>query len=349
MKKRHSKPLINSSKRTRILVRVALGCFIVLALGAAGVLKTKELLFFWSMRDERISETAASDERVPFPLGVDPAAQRIVENPAVDQFFGRDLASVGQTSRSAGWLSKLVHRLAQQGWYQNLASPTGRVLVIEPGERREQVADNFGDILRWDRAEREQFLSLIAGSTPPLRDGKYFPGHYLVNKDASPQAVAERLLEQFKSEVADRYPTEVDRVVPLTDALTIASLLEREAYSFEDMREIAGVIWSRLFIGMNLQLDATLQYAKSDTQGGSWWPLVVPDDKYIDSPFNTYQNAGLPPSPIASPSVEAIVAALNPKATDCLFYFHDERGGFHCSTTYEEHVSKLKDLYGQGR
>ena len=69
-----------------------------------------------------------------------------------------------------------------------------------------------------------------------------------------------------------------------------------------------------------------------------------PDDKYIESPFNTYSNKGLPPSPIANPSTDAIIAALNPKKTDCMYYFHDRKANFHCSVTYEEHVALLFDL-----
>ena len=114
------------------------------------------------------------------------------------------------------------------------------------------------------------------------------------------------------------------------------------------MRMISGIIWNRLFINMNLQIDATLQYAKAETTK-SWWPPVVPKDKYISSKYNTYAHKGLPPGPIASPSIAAVIAALNPKPTDCVFYFHDKRGQFHCSADYKGHVRLLKQYYGQGK
>ena len=82
------------------------------------------------------------------------------------------------------------------------------------------------------------------------------------------------------------------------------------------------------------------------TAGGNWWPNVLPADKYIKSPYNTYMYKGLPPSPIANPSVAAILAALNPVKTDCLYYFNDREGNFHCSSTYAEHVKLLKKYYG---
>ena len=65
--------------------------------------------------------------------------------------------------------------------------------------------------------------------------------------------------------------------------------------------------------------------------------------------YNTYQNKGLPPGPIATPSMAAVLAALNPKNTDCIFYFHDARGNFHCTENYKEHVRLLKKYYGQGK
>ncbi len=97
---------------------------------------------------------------------------------------------------------------------------------------------------------------------------------------------------------------------------------------------------------MNLQVDATLQYAKANTKDtNEWWPDVVPKDKYIKSPYNTYLHKGLPPTPIANPSVGAILAALNPIETPCLYYFNDKKGEFHCSKTYKEHVALIRKYY----
>jgi UPF0755 protein len=171
----------------------------------------------------------------------------------------------------------------------------------------------------------------------------------VVSIGALPTDVAPLVINRFQDEILSRYPEEVAEQVALHDTLIIASLLEREAYDFEDMRFIAGVIWNRLFIDMNLQIDATLQYAKGAESKRTWWPKPVPNDKYIDSPYNTYQNAGLPPTPIANVSVDAVLAALNPRETECLYYFHDNDSVFHCSITYEEHVASLKKYYGRGK
>jgi UPF0755 protein len=221
--------------------------------------------------------------------------------------------------------------------------------VIQSGERKEEIAHNFGEILDWDETQKANFLLAIEAEKPALSEGKFFPGTYIVARKATPETVAPLITEKFNTEVLARYTEDVQNLVPLTDTLIIASLLEREAYDFEDMRQISGVIWNRLFDNMRLQLDASLQYAKGSNPDEKWWPRVRPDDKYIQSPFNTYTNKGLPPSPIANPSLDAILAALNPVQTDCMYYFHDKKGIFHCTPTYEEHVALLKKYYGQGK
>ena len=284
-----------------------------------------------------------------FPVGVFPAEKEIIEHPEVDAFFTTHISKGDPTSAHVSWFGRALGKLALMSWYQNLASVSSRILVIESGERKEQVSQHFGKILGWSTEEKTEFLGYIEGTTPALEDGKFFPGTYSVSRGAKPADVAPLVLDRFNTEVLTRYTPEVEEVVPLSDTLVIASLLEREAYDFNDMRQISGVIWNRLFADMKLQIDATLQYAKGSKPQQPWWPRVVPSDKYIASVYNTYKNEGLPPAPIANPSLEAILAALNPRKTDCMYYFHDKNAGFHCSKTYEEHVALLKQYYGRGK
>ncbi len=302
------------------------------------------------VQSEKTNTEDVSSGPIPFPVSVDPKLKRISENPIVETYFDEHISKrSGTDGAHTSWLHKVAARLALSSWYQNLASLSTRTLVIQSGERREQVAQNFGKILGWDRAARADFMELISSSTPEVLDGKFFPGTYVVDRTASPEEVAPLVNERFTTEILSRYTDDVSEYVPLNDALTIASLLEREAYDFDDMRHISGVIWNRLFVDMNLQIDATLQYAKGSKVDQPWWPKVRPADKYITSPFNTYENEGLPPTPIANPSLDAILAALNPTKTDCMYYFHDRNGGFHCTPTYEEHVALLKQYYGRGK
>lgn len=285
----------------------------------------------------------------PFPVGVNRIDKTINEDPIVEQYIEENLSINITMSRQQRFFDHLLSQMAKLTWYQNLASSVSRILVIYPGERREEVVSDFGDILNWNQEEKDLFSTYITETEPLLVDGKFFPGRYVVESGATPENVADLLHKRFNEKILSRYDDEVEKLVPIGQALAIASLLEREAYDFTDMRYISGIIWNRLFINMPLQLDASLQYARgSRSSEAHWWPKVVPADKYIDSPYNTYKNAGLPPAPISNPSVEAVIAALNPRVTECMFYFHDSKGKFYCTKTYAEHVSKLKEIYGRG-
>lgn len=291
------------------------------------------------------------EKSIEFPVGVDPKQKVITENTDAETYFETYIApqETAFIDEHTTWFGRVLGKLALMNWYQNLASLTSRILVIQSGERKEQIADNFGQILKWNTEQKNTFLSLIENNAPELEDGKFYPGSYTVAKNATPEDVAMLVQGRFSDEVLQRYTEHVSSVVPLDQALTIASLLEREAYDFQDMQQISGVIWNRLFSEMRLQIDATLQYAKGSKTKDVWWPKVLPGDKNIASVYNTYKNTGLPPAPIANPSLEAILAALNPKKTDCMYYFHDKHAGFHCSKTYNEHVESLKKYYGSGK
>ena len=320
---------------------------IVVGLSLTVILQTKEHVF-----ESAPLSTASENEAVqiePFPISVNPIAKRIEANTTVDQYYTDTLAlSAPPTTNS--WLARLTAKLATRRWYQQLASPVSRIFVIWPGERKEEVTKHVAGILGWNATETAAFVTAVTELPPTFPDGTFYPGQYVTHRKATPEEIATLINERFTTAITDRYNDELEAIVPLEDAIIIASLLEREASDFENMREVAGVIWNRQFIDMPLQLDATLQYARgSNPAEPAWWPAIRPSDKYVDSPYNTYTHTGLPPTPIANVSVEAVLAALNPIATDCLFYFHDSKRNYYCSATYEEHVAKLKQIYGQGR
>ncbi len=221
-----------------------------------------------------------------------------------------------------------------------LANPSTKYIKIYSGLRREEIADTFGDKLNWSDAEEKEFLSLQEYGLPNS-EGYYYPGVYIILPNTSPSEVSELMLKRFNEEVMSRYGSSTKKVISVQTALKIGSIIEREAAGKNDRRLISGIIWNRIFSGMNLEIDATLQYAKGSEDRG-WWPKVTPKDKLIDSPYNTYQNEGLPPSPISNTSLAAISAALNPQKTRCLFYLHDANKQIHCSKTYEEHKRNIE-------
>lgn len=289
-----------------------------------------------------------------FPVTVYPQEKVIVEDPQIEQLLSVAPTTLGAALALAEGAYRLIAvRISETDLYRQVAGAAGinnLFVTIYPGQRAEEVAAMFGAKLGWSRQERVTFLETARAANPDLSDGLFVPGTYFVGVTA-PADVARITQQRFENEILTRYGTTTAERVPLEDALTIASLIQREAGGWHDMRLISGVIWNRLFIGMNLQIDATMQYSKATLANGSggWWPTPVPDDKYIRHPYNTYRRSGLPPGPIANPSIAAVVAALNPKKTDCYYYFHDRYGRFHCSPTYEGHVDLLRKHYGQGR
>lgn len=328
----------------KILIRGLYGIILLLCIattaGISLLLETKQTVF--NKTDNEVSVIDTS----PFPVSVDPKNRTIIETDLMGNHTFETLAQAEAEKET--WQAKAVAFFFKRDWYQNLASPVSRIIVIWPGERKEEAVKNIGDVLRWNTEQRATFSALIEESEPMMSEGKFYPGEYVAHRGATPEEVALMIKDKFNTDILSRYTPEVEEKVPLQDALIVASLLEREARDFENMREISGVIWNRLFINMPLQLDATLQYARGGTSK-NWWPAVKPADKYVKSPYNTYANPGLPPGPIANPSAAAVLAALNPVSTDCIYYFHDDKRNYHCSVTYEEHVAKLKAMYGQGK
>ena len=311
------------------------------------------LIFLLQVKILAISEptrTYSQDDPAitsPFPVSVNPKTKTITDSMDADTYITDQIASNHTNSKTpAGFFALLQSKLAGFSLYQHLATPVSRTLIINSGERSEEITENFAGILGWTGEEQAEFIRRMSEEAPTSTNGKLYPGKYTVDKQTTPEEMARIIADRFNAEVRTRYTGDVEAVVPLKDALIIASLLEREAYDFEDMRYISGVIWNRLFIDMRLQIDATLQYVRGANINEPWWPVPVPADKYLKSPFNTYQNIGLPPEPIANPSIDAIIAALNPRETDCLFYFHDNDGTFYCSETYEEHVAGLRKVFG---
>jgi uncharacterized YceG family protein len=309
---------------------------------------------FLSITYEYVRNDEPSPE--PFPVTVDPRNRVIVENAKVNELLEREQSPFVASAAAAGSIVReLFERFATTidslPIYQNLAATSMRLVRITPGMRKEQAAAAFGNALGWTDAEKKRFLSPAgATSTLPHIEGTFAPGIYTIEEGTSPDAAQALVSQKFTEDVLVRYGTSTASVVPLKQALTVASLIEREAGGPRDRRQISGIIWKRLFMNMNLQIDATVQYAKANRPlTVSWWPRIVPGDMSINSPYNTYLHRGLPPNPIANPSVASIIAALNPIDTPCLFYFHDSRGSFYCSRTYDEHVAQLKKIYGRGK
>lgn len=170
---------------------------------------------------------------------------------------------------------------------------------------------------------REDFLAVSQG-----KEGYLFPDTYRVAKKVTAQELINLFLENFY------HRTENLKITP--EMVTLASIVEREAKREEDRAKIAGVYQNRLDAGMKLDADPTVQYAK-----GNWEPLKVSDYKSVDSLYNTYLHAGLPPGPICNPGLASIEAAISPEKSDYYYFFHLADGTTIFSKTQKEHEENL--------
>jgi UPF0755 protein len=171
-------------------------------------------------------------------------------------------------------------------------------------------------------------------------EGYLFPDTYLFTPNSSPKDVTGVLLAAFDQKIFKVWESTVSRNVRLKnfhDYLTLASLVEKEAVFRDEMPRISGVFLNRLRLGMPLATDPTIVYALGDV----WRSQVLYKDLTVDSPYNTYKNKGLPPTPIASPGVAAFAAVLAPESHTYLFFVALKNGGGrHVFTrSYREHLA----------
>jgi len=226
--------------------------------------------------------------------------------------------------------------------------------IIYAGWRMEEIAamvDSLGlsfnskDFLSFVTAPPDIYRMQLRIPQGMNLEGYFFPGNYSVKPDIS--------LENFVAGMVTRFITtvltpEFDRDLQnsgltLHQAITMASIIQRETLAEDEMPVIASVFFNRLAINMALETDPTVQYALGyDIQKGTWWksPLTYTDLE-VNSPYNTYRNQGLPPGPISNPSLAALNAAINPAETEFLFFRAKCDGSLthNFSKTYEEHLN----------
>lgn len=207
--------------------------------------------------------------------------------------------------------------------------------------RKEQIGEKLISALGWSQEELNKWNATHTDTKPEYFEGVYYPDTYLIPVNESGTQVAERFISRFNEKFAPFADEFTAKNIKWTTGLKIASLIAREAAGTEDMKLISGIIWNRLDKGMPLQIDATMQYTLGKNADGSWWGNINLDEKQSDSPYNSYLYKGLPPTPICSPNIDAIEAALNPEETDCLYYLHDSNKQIHCAETYKEHLSNI--------
>jgi UPF0755 protein len=173
-------------------------------------------------------------------------------------------------------------------------------------------------------------------------EGFLFPDTYILSPNVTATGLRDTLLARFEEAITPQMIQDAnEQSLSMRDAVTIASIIERESVHDDENAMIASVYRNRLAIGMKLDADPTVQYALGGTRG-SWWPqITLADYQDVQSPYNTYLRQGLPPGPIANPALSAIEAAIYPAESGYYFFrVRCDGSSYHTfAVTYDEHLA----------
>ncbi len=215
---------------------------------------------------------------------------------------------------------QIAEKLANGDFTSNLVRLTHR-----EGERVSELALAVHEAL--PNITVEEFMNVAL----PY-EGKLFPETYFIPPHFTATDVVATLNEKYEAFMIPRRGTIAASNLTEDEVIILASILEREANDPESMGMVSGILQNRLEIDMPLQADASIEYVLDKPLGE-----LVPEDLELDSPYNTYLNRGLPPTPIGNPGGVAIDAVLEPTPSDYLFYITGNDGVFYYAVSYEDH------------
>ncbi len=203
-------------------------------------------------------------------------------------------------------------------------------LTHPEGENVELLAKNAKELL-------SDFDTNIFIRKAKKFEGQLFPDTYFIPISYSEQELVDLMLKTFNDKTAPLLADMEKFYLSPNEIIILASVIEREANSYESKKMVSAILQNRLKADMPLQADASIEYVLNK-------PLseLTPEDLKIDSPYNTYLNLGLPPTAIGNPGLETIEAVLYPAETDYMFYLTDEKGNFYYAKTYQEHKLNIQ-------
>ena len=195
--------------------------------------------------------------------------------------------------------------------------------------------DDFLSLSGWaDKGADKKIIDkywFLKGNKRISLEGYIFPDTYRLEKKSDPRIFIEKALNNFGKKITPLLPEIKKSGRSLRDIIIMASMLEKEVKGYKEKQIAAGILWKRIRSGWPLQVDATANYVVGKKG------KVTRKDLSIDSPYNSYQNFGLPPGPICNPGIESIKAAIFYKESSYWFYINTDDGKTIFSRTLEEH------------
>ncbi|MCX5555820.1 endolytic transglycosylase MltG [Streptomyces sp. NBC_00038] len=218
-------------------------------------------------------------------------------------------------------------------------------LVIPEGWRSGQIYDAVDKALRVPPGTAKKSLGKANLKLPNDAEGNpegyLFPATYPIDKKATPESLLSFMVSTANQKF-NKAPVTAGaqrNAMNVYQAVTIASIVQAEAATKEDMGKVARVIFNRLERGMPLQMDSTINYALNRSTLNT-----SQDDTKINSPYNSYQRMGLPPTPIANPGEEAMRVAIAPTPGDWLYFVTVKPGDTRFTASYEEHLKNVAEF-----
>ncbi|MBV6632225.1 MAG: endolytic transglycosylase MltG [Alphaproteobacteria bacterium] len=274
--------------------------------------------------------------QVPSGAGLKQIAGLLVENGVIDKDWPLILwAKLQDTGRNLK---------AGEYEFRPGMSPEGALNLMRKGEvviHQVSVPEGFTVAEVIARLDENDRLSGGVWITPP--EGSLLPETYNFERGTSRAAMLDRMKVAMDNTVADLWEGRAEDlpVKTMDEAIILASIVEKETSLRAEQPKVAGVFINRLRKGMRLQSDPTVIFALTEGKAPLGRALTRADWK-VDHPYNTYQNKGLPPGPIANPGRNAIAAVLNPQIHNYIFFVADGSGGHAFSVTYDEHKRNIE-------
>lgn len=223
--------------------------------------------------------------------------------------------------------------------------PRPTSLVIPEGWRATQVYEAVDKALALPAGTTKKSLGKAGLKLPADAEGNpegyLFPAAYSLDKKTTPESLLSSMVDTANQRLNGGQITAGAQrnAMNVYQAVTIASIVQAEAASKADMGKVARVVFNRLERGMPLQMDSTINYALN-----RFTLDTTEDETKLNSPYNSYQRMGLPPTPIANPGEEAMRAAINPVPGDWLYFVAVKPGDTRFTANFEEHQRNVVEF-----
>lgn len=251
---------------------------------------------------------------------------------------GANSAGASDAGSSGGEMSSEAEPLTVR-----ITIPEGYTLAKIGLLLEEKELCTFDEFMTAAAGDFSEFPLIAARQPNPQRcfalEGYLFPDTYEVYAEETPDAILRRMLSHTESQITTAMRGQIEASgFTVDEIITLASIIEKEAFGAKEMPNISSVLHNRLDADMRLQCDVTIKYVE-----GAIKPFITGDVNRYNADYNTYKCDGLPAGPICNPGLAAIKAAIEPANTEYYFFLTDKDSNYLYAKTLEEHNVNVKD------